>query len=314
MSLMLCLITIAVTTAFPALAQPTPDPVARVNNQPIAQQAFVKLLIDWYGKDVLEEMIATEVVFQAAGAARITVTDQQVDESISKRQQQMDAMKQANMGPSFAEWMASRRLTMANLRYHVRADMLLEEMVRGQISVTPGMVSEFYNTNISKFRDPALAKLSVMAVKTAAEAGAVRSSIAKGETTWGDAVRLKNVDPATMQRGPDLGFCPNDDTNPLISAGFALQHDADISEPVAHRNLFWLVRREDKRSERTLPFEEVKARIETMLRQQQLERLKSDTRDTLTKQAHIERPIEFAEAPLAVPTPTPAETAPTPAP
>lgn len=271
-------------------------PVARVNGVPITEEQFRQTLVDWFGREVLEEMIQARVIASQAERAGVAVTDEQVDARLRDVQQSMDEAAQTGQGEPFHVWLATRRLTIPNFRARIRIELLLEGLVAAQVRVTPGEVSEYYEKNRRMFREPARVKISVISFKTLDEAKRMREAIVKGDMTWGDVARDHNVNPYTMKTGGELGYVA-EDGGPLSDAAFALPADGDISEPLDYRNLYNLVRRDDRRSERTLPFEDIKETIEAALREQKMMRLKQEMRSALMKSAHIERLMEFPARP-----------------
>jgi len=94
--------------------------VAKVNDQPITEQAFQATLLDWFGKEVFEEIIQAKVIEQAAERAKVTVTDEQVEERVRTLQLAMDAQAEAGQGDGFAVWLVQKRMTLANLRSRLR--------------------------------------------------------------------------------------------------------------------------------------------------------------------------------------------------
>lgn len=290
-----------------AFAQKPGSVVARVNGQAITQEALTKTLMDWFGRQTLEEMIQAEVIAQAAKKAKVSVTDEEVDKALEAMRQRMDAEARAGLGPSFAEYLGQTRRTEAALKSQIRTGILLERMVAEQAKVSDIEAAEFYEKNLAKFREPALVKVSVISLKTEEKAKEVRAMILKGEKTWGDAAREFNVNPRTMQTDGALGYVPESDS-PIAKAAHALEHDGDISEVIAFGGLFNIVKREDRRNARTIPFEEARPRIKEILTQQRTERLAADKRDELMRAAHIERLLPPQDT-----APAPAPTGPAPA-
>lgn len=266
--------------------------VAKVNNQPITQEQYRQTLVDWFGKEVLEEMIQAEVIAQAAARTKITVTDEQVQGRLKALQTSMDERAKAGRGEPFQAWLASRRLTIPNLRSRLRTELLLEGMVVDRVKVPREEVSAYYENNRHRFREPAQVKISVISLKTEEEAKKVREMILKGEKTWGDAARDDNINPYTMKTGGALGYRTQDET-PLMKAAFALEHDGEMSQPVHYGGLYNLVKREDRRNAQTTPFEEVKDSIKQALTEQKLFQLKKETRTALMDHSHIERLIQL---------------------
>ena len=272
-------------------------PVARVNGKPITEAQLQQTLMDWYGREALEEMIQTWIIEDAATRAEVTVTEEEVDERVREMQEAMDARAEAGQGQPFDIWLASRRMSFANYRSRVRTELLLEKLVLRQVRVTSEEVSAYYEKNRSMFREPARVQISVISCRTEQEAAQLKSSIADGTLTWEQAAVDHNVNPYTMKTGGVLGYITTDDTSPLRRVAFELEHDGDISAPLDFGGLFSLVRREERHPQRTLPFEDVKGVIEEVLREEKMMRLAQETRTALLKAAHIERLVEFPPRP-----------------
>ena len=271
------------------------QPVARVNGQAITQESVNKTLMDWFGKQVLEEVIQSEVISQAAKKGNIAVTDKEVDDELAKMREEMDAQAKLGAGDSFVQFLGKTRRTEASLSAQLRTRRLLEKMVEDQAGVTDTEAAEFYEKNLTKFKEPAVVKVGVISLKTQDKAKEVRDKIAANTMTWGDAAREFNCNPRTMQTDGSLGPITESD-NPVAKAAFALDHDGALSDVFEFGGLFNIVKREDRRNARTMPFEEARDRIKTILSEQKLERLVAAKRDELTRAAHIERLLGAADA------------------
>lgn len=293
------MVALAALTALPVAAQKT-DPAARVNGQAIPQEALEKTLMDWFGHQVLEEMIQAEVISQAAKKANITATDAEVEQALAALRASMDQDARANGGESFAEFLGRTRHTEASLRSQIRTSMLLERMVKDQAVVTDQEAADFYEKNPARFREPAKVKVGLISLKTEEKAREVRDLVLTGKKTWGDAAREFNVNPVTMQADGSLGFITLGD-NPIAKAAFALDRDGAITEVIPYRGLFNLVRREDRCNERMQPFEEARPVIKDALQRERIHRLALQKREDLMRAAHIERLLTFPGTPVPAP-------------
>jgi len=282
--------------AVPCAAQKAGALAARVNGQGITQETLNQALMDWFGRQVLEEMIQAEVISQAAKKANVTVPDEEVNEAVAKMRDRMDQDAKLGLGQSFNEFLGQTRRTEASVRAQMRTSMLLERLVKDQAQVTDIEAAEFYEKNLSKFREPTVVKVSVISLKAEDKAKEIHDSIVGGKLTWGDAARDFNCNPRTMQTNGELGYLPDSD-NPLAKAAHAMDHDGQISDVISFGGLFNIVKREDRRNARTIPFEETRQRIKEILTQQRLERLVADKRDELMRAAHIERLLTEGAAP-----------------
>jgi len=265
---------------------------AKVNGEAITEAQLRETLLDWYGKQILDEMIQALIIDQAAKSAKVTVTPEQVDERLKQMQTRMDERAKTGKGQPFAAWLASRRMTIPNLVAHLRTELLLETLVEKQVTVSPEEVSSLYEARRAMFQEPTRMKISVISLKTREQAEQVRGTIMKGDKTWADAARDHNINPYTMKTGGDLGYRTDDDT-PLMKAAMALERDGDISAVVLYGGMYNIIKREDLRTARTVPFEDVKEQITGMLREQKLFKLMQENRTALMKSAHVERLIEF---------------------
>lgn len=286
----LTMLALTLTLLVPAFAV---DPVAQVNTEPITEKQFQDTLVDWYGKQVLDEMIQALVIEQAARNANVTATDEEIDKEVLAMQTSMDEGAQAGQCEPFQVWLATRRMTIPNLRARMRTQVLLRKMVEGQATVSAADVSAFYEKNRAQFREPTRVKISVISLKTKEQAEQVRQMIATGEKTWGDAAREFNINPYTMKTGGEIGY-RTDDGSPLMQAAMALEQDGDISPVVLFQGLHNIVKREDRQNERTAPFEEVKDSIAQMLKEQKVFALMREMRAGLMKNAHVQRFLQLS--------------------
>jgi foldase protein PrsA len=280
--------------AAPANSVAAQKPVAIVNSHVIGEAEYIKTLQDWFGKEVLEEMIQSEIIAQAAERAKVTATDEQVDTRVRALQNSMDEQARTGDGLPFAAWLASRRMTLANLRARLRTDILLEGLVADQAKVTEGEVRDYYDQNKQRYSEPERVKIAVLTLKTEDEAKRVRDLVVSGKKPWGDAVRDFSINPYTVKTGGEVGYIP-DDGSPIAKAAFDLKKDMDISQPVLFQGAYHLIRRDDRATARVAPLDEVKQQIAAMLLEQRLLDLKMKKRDELRSQANIQRYLEFSD-------------------
>ncbi len=268
--------------------------VAKVNDQPISEESFEKTLLDWFGREVLDEMIQSRVIEQAAERAKVTVTEEQVEQRLKDFQMGMDAQAQMGSGESFVVWLAQRRMTIPNLRARLRTELLLEGLVTDQVKVTEQEISAYYERNRKMFQEPTQVKIALIKFKTKEQAQQVREQIVKGEKSWAEASTEYNLDLRLMKSEGELGWVQHDGT-PVMDAAFALEHDGDITPVVDYQQAFYVIKRLDRRNARTVPFEEARPHIESAMLEKRMLDAKSDHRAKLMNAAHIERLMDFPE-------------------
>ena len=291
----------------PAAAQQPDKAVATVNGEKIGEKVFMDTLQGRYGDRVLNALIAGLVIQQAARAAGVTVTKDELDRRYVATERVVE-MRAPFTGQNFELWLATKGLTRDYFRMELYQQMLLEKMVEKQVKVTDQDVSGFYQANKEQLREPAMMRLAHICVQTQKEAEQIRADLTAKKIEWNEAAKKYSLDPWTKDNGGDLDFMPKAGT-PFHEAAFALRSNGDISQPVQTPMGFHLIKRLAYKEARTPPYEELEATIRQRLEHDQLQRLAMQKRDEILKAAKVERLIQLNPEPAP---PAAAATAPAP--
>jgi foldase protein PrsA len=287
-------------------AQAEDAAVAVVNGTPITEKAFTDRLKAQYGYSTLEQMIEEVALQQAADKGGAKVADDAIAKRIADMQAGIEARSSVT-GLNFASWLAGQNLTLASLKTQVRLEMLMEALVKDKVKVTQAQVSDFYAKSRDQFHEPEQVKVSHICVKTKDEAEKIRADILGGKKSFADAARDFSIDPYSKNTGGDLGFVVAGD-DPLQVAAFALQKDGELSPVIQSKMGFHVLKRDARKTERIVPFEEVEARLRTYMERQETSKLASQKRDEIIKAAQIDRKVKLdagqpAPGPAAGPAP-----------
>lgn len=261
--------TIPTPTATPA---PTPTPTeipiaAVVNGQPIYLADFEREA-DRAGEtvtrdQVLDAMIETTLLDQAAASAGITVSDEELDGII---QADIEAVGGRE---TFEERLASNDLTEEEYRETVRSNLVAQQVQIQLSGEVPEMIEHVHARHIL--------------VATSEEAEAILAQIREG-ADFATLAQTYSIDVSTRDRGGDLGFFPRGLllAPELEEAAFALA-PAQISEVVHSQLLGYHIVQVLEREER--PLDEQSAEL---IRANQIRHW----RQTLWDEASIERLVE----------------------
>lgn len=224
------LLLLAILSASASAVTVAPDTVARVNDSLISRKALNDVIegtlaLEKHEPDsattrrmrvaALDSLIGFELLYQASIAGNVTVSDAEVEEELARTKTRFPDDK------SFSEALARKGMTTDDLRSETRRSMAvtryLERNVWRDINVTPEQVGDFYRAHRDEFRRPAEVRASHILVRV--EAGA---SDEVRKRAWAKAVdlldklnngadfarlaRQYSQDPATAERGGDLGF------------------------------------------------------------------------------------------------------------
>src|SRR5207248_1116271 len=102
---------------------PQEDVVASVNNEPITREALIRRVLAYYGPTNLESMINQTLVRQSAEREKITVTDAEIEERVSRLRSMMRTPE------LFQQWLRESGLTEQHYRDQVRYTILTEKIV-----------------------------------------------------------------------------------------------------------------------------------------------------------------------------------------
>jgi len=114
---------------------------AIVNGQPISRISIVKNLEKRGGQAALDTLINEALIFQEAKRENVSVTDEEVEEVISKIEAGLE-----NQG-GLDQALVLEGMTREELVKQIQMQKLVEKMLTNRIIVTEADVSEYINTN-----------------------------------------------------------------------------------------------------------------------------------------------------------------------
>lgn len=298
-----------------ANATVTPDKlpavVAKVNGQDIKKTELLKeadglksqiggatlpaaLPASFY-RQVLDGMIAKQLLMADAKASGIVVTDAEV-------KQQLDQLKGRFPNPAeFTKALAAQGLTEATLADTAREQLTVQKYVETKVmaNVPPASdaaVKSFYDQNLDKMKQPERRHLRHILVKVDKGASEADKAKAKAKADGllaqlkkgGDFAALAKAssdDPGSKENGGDLNWVQKGQTVPTFEqAAWALKTKNEISPVVESPFGYHIIQLLDVQDARTMPYDEVKSRIGEFLKQRQSQdQVKAKIQDLRTK-------------------------------
>lgn len=287
-----------------------PDVLARVNGQPVTKVDFERLVKNMEAgrgpvpaerrdeilRSALDQLITYTVMKQEAEARKVTVADTEVDAQVQQMQKQF---------PSEAEFkkaLASRNLSIEQLKADARVDMLIDKMVEAEVATvseaTDADARDFYAKNPDKFEQGETVRAShilVMAGEGADEAAkkAARTKIdglLQRARTGEDfsALAREGSDDGSKEQGGDLGFFGRGQmVPPFEQAAFALK-PGEISDVVTTQFGYHIIKVAEKKPAATVPYDGVKEQIVDYLSNQK----KQERVETFVEEARKRAKIE----------------------
>jgi peptidyl-prolyl cis-trans isomerase C len=291
-----------------------PAVVARVNGQEIkkaelmdgAQMVQMRLAqagqpvtasADFY-HHVLDELIAIILLQQDAKAQGITASDQEVQQMVAARKQSFpneEAYKKA---------LVQAGVTEAKLREQARDTIAVQKYVQTKIApqatVSDQAAKDFYEKNNAKMQMPERLHLRHILVLVDPKATPADREKAKqkaegllkrvqGGEDFAKVAAEASDDPGSKSRGGDIGLVGRGQGGPTFeAAAFALKKPNELSPVVESSYGYQIVQLLERMAPSTVPFEQVKGRIEQMIQQQQVQKLFQVRADQLRAKGKVE--------------------------
>ncbi|MBI4831796.1 MAG: peptidylprolyl isomerase [Candidatus Lindowbacteria bacterium] len=251
-------------------------------------------------KEVLDNLIGAELLYQESQKAGIKVEETAINEKI-------DALKKRFPAETdYQNWLAKMGATEVELKSQLErrdaVELFVNKEVVEKISVPEEEMKDFYDKNPDFFKQPEQVKASHILIKVDQNADPAQKAEARKKIEeiqqklkeGADFAELgkEHSDCPSKVKGGDLGYFRRGQmVKPFEEAAFAL-NPGEMSDIVETNFGFHIIKVTDKKSEGTTPYDEVKARLETYLKQQKVQDAVSAYVDKLEENAKIERYLE----------------------
>lgn len=279
----------ATAAATPAAAQN--EVVARVNGQPIyaAELTRIKKALQTgqqipadkqkeFDQQALNQLVSAELLYQAGQKQPPADLDKLVEEKYSQGKKRFPTEQ------DFQKATKELGMTESDLRDYTRRDIVISSYVQknfaSKITVSEEESKKFYDQNLDKFKqsesvrarhiligvdskatdaDKKKAREKIESIRRSLAGGADFATLAKDHSTC-----------PSSQQGGDLGFFGKGQMVPAFEqAAFALK-PGEISDVVETQFGYHIIKLVDKKDASTVPFKDVKPRIDDYLKNQKV--------------------------------------------
>ncbi len=252
--------------------------------------------------NVLDSLIAQELLFQESKKEKIVISTKQVDDQLSSIEKQFTDDKE------FQQALDKTGMTKESLRQSLQRSLAIQELVKknvlDSITITPDEEKKFYDENTSLFQKPERVHarhilISTKDAKTDAEKAAdkkkaeeVLAQLRKG-ADFAEMAKKYSDDPGAANGG-DLGTFSRGQMVPEFEkAAFSLKVN-QISDVVETQFGYHIIQVLEKFPAGTASFDEVKSQINAYLLQQKQGSAVQDYVAKLKKDAQIKQLIQFS--------------------
>ena len=248
-------------------------------------------------EQVLDEMIAEELIVQAAEQAGVEVTEQEIDAAIHEIREQNNLSQQ-----ELEEALRMQGYTLSSYREDLERQMLRMRasnmLVRPRVTVTDDDVRQRYEQRTRQAAAVSRVHLRHILIEApgasdderreARDRAAELAQRARAGEDFEELAREHSDDAATRQAGGDLGWI---DRGSLATEWedvvFAMDED-EVRGPITGPRGYHVFRVDGRQTDELEPFEEVRERIRQEVFQEEMERQTEAWLEELRRGAYVE--------------------------
>ncbi|HFJ9439003.1 MULTISPECIES: peptidylprolyl isomerase PrsA [Bacillus] len=220
------------------------DTVATATDSTITKGDFEKQLKDRYGKDMLYEMMAQDVITK-----KYTVSDDDVDKEVQKAKNQY--------GDQFKNVLKNNGLKdETDFKNQIKFKLAMNEAIKK--SITEKDVKDHYKPEI---------KASHILVSDENEAKEIKKKLDAG-ASFEELAKQESQDLLSKEKGGDLGYFNSGKMAPEFETAAYKLKVGQISDPVTSPNGYHIIKLTDKKDLK--PYDEVKDSIRKHLEEERL--------------------------------------------
>lgn len=237
----------------------------------------------YYGK-ALEELINRELEYKDALAKGIKPDEKDVETQMKNIRNRFTSEEQ------YKKALEKQGLTEKKLKAMVEREMLIRSITE-QTVTEPARMSEpelkkYYETNISKFKQPESVRLRLISTKDEKKARDIVAKLKDGDD-FADLAYNFSEDEYRL-KGGDLGYIHKGRMIPEIEKVAFKLNVGEVSEPIKAGDTWYIIKVEDKKPERQLSFEEIKGKLRKDLESERARELREKWIKALRAKAKIE--------------------------
>lgn len=204
----------------------------------------------------IEELIVRELQYQDGLENGLKPDKARVDAQVEKLKKRFSA----------EEYQASLKkagMTEEMLRLQIEKEMVIQAIIAKKAKeaspITETAIKDYYEQNISKYKQPETVKLRIISTKDETKANDMLAKIKEGDD-FGDIARNMSEDDYRLQNG-DIGYMHRGRLLPEIEDIAFKMKVGEVSDVIKADDKWVIVKLEDKKPEHQLSFEETKDKL-----------------------------------------------------
>ncbi len=254
-------------------------PAAIVNGTKITEADLTQQLRRAYGPQTLSTLIDQQIIQDAFKAAELTLTQEDINAAIEGQfgnyQQFQQMATQQGIDPE------------DYIERVVKPPLMLEKLATKDVEVNDQVLKEFYTQNKSRYDQPEMINVSVVATSTKADAEKALAAL-KGGADFPTVVRQYSIDPRSRESGGQMPPMPVNQAPEEIVAAVKGLKDGEHSGAKQMQSLWMIVKLDKRTPAQKFTFDQVKSKVEKDYRGSKLtQETMVALRDKLRREARV---------------------------
>ncbi|MBA3962436.1 MAG: peptidyl-prolyl cis-trans isomerase [Chthoniobacterales bacterium] len=246
-------------------------------------------------KSALQDLIDRQLIIQQFSKDKLEIPGFFVDERVK------DVIRDSFGGDrnAFIKTMEAQNFSISKFKSLEREKIIVQAMrsknVKSNLMVPPGKIEEYYKQHREFFSSKAQVKLRMIMIPGKAEAGAQDPQKAMAEEIRGKLITGADFDKmaqmysedSTRDLGGDWGWIDDKTLSPQLSEVAFKMKPGEISKVVSLGTNYYLLKVEARQGGDLKPLKDVRADIESRMRQEQAQQLQEHWIASLRSKAYI---------------------------
>lgn len=237
--------------------------VAKVGGQKITKDELYNRLVEYYGEQTLDSMIAEKIVDMEIEKNNIVVTDEEIEEEMN------DMIESYGGLETVTAQLTAQGLTIDDLKEDVVSYLKTLKLLDSRLTVTDEEVEEFFESNKSYFDQPEKVQASHILVDDEQTALEVKKKLDEG-ADFAELAAQYSKDTSNAQNGGQLGYFTKGTMEKAFEDAAFSMKVGEISDPVKTSYGYHIIKVTDKQEAKAANLEDSREDIVEILKGQKI--------------------------------------------
>lgn len=254
---------VAAAGFFFATAGSSAETIATVGGTKITKDDLYQSLVEMYGPDATESLIADQIVKKEASKEKVTVTEEEIQEELNA------TIESYGGEEAYTSALKSSGMTEEEMKKDIKVYLQTVKLIESRVAITDEEIETYFNENKETFATAAQVEASHILVDDEATAKEIAAKLAAGGD-FAELAKEYSTDTASAENGGELGyFGAGEMAEAFEKAAFAMKA-GEISEPVKTDYGYHIIKVTGKKEAKEANLKDSTAEIKETLKQEGL--------------------------------------------